>query len=100
MPEDYANKPEIYPHLIIILNAFYQLDSDRNFQDHTKQVKAEGKTANKTIRLPLPISFNSIVKYANIYGYDKDLDDFEEFMFFIRRLDNTYIKFESDKAAR
>lgn len=98
LPQDYVNKPELYPHLVITLHAFFQLDSGRNFHEITKKVKVDGKDTNKTIKLPMPISFNSVVKYASIYEYDEEMDDLEEFMFFIRKIDNAYIKFESDKA--
>jgi len=97
LPQDYARKPYLYPHLAHILQAFFQLDSDRNFRDVTKKAKVDGKDANKTIKQPMPISFNSIARYANIYGYDEELDDLDEFMFFIRKLDNAYMEFESDK---
>lgn len=43
-----------------------------------------------------PIPFTSIVEYSKLY----EVDDFEEFLYVIRAMDNTYLSLESSKSSK
>lgn len=43
-----------------------------------------------------PIPFTAIVEYSRIY----EVGDFDEFLYIIRLLDNTYMELESKKASK
>lgn len=72
-----------------MLKAFSELDSDRGYIDIKRQKLIDGKAREEIIKRPLPIPFNSIVQYARIYKYE---EDFEEFLYLLRAVDNIYIE--------
>lgn len=69
MPADLAEQPTLKLGLVCYLDAFYELDTERN---HTLSLA----------RIP----WSKVVQYAAEYGYDRD-----EMVFFIRRMDDAHL---------
>lgn len=72
IPERIANAPSLDPSLSIFLGAFYDLTTERR--------------AGFSV---LPIPWSSIANYGKVYGFDKD--QFEDLVYFVRRLDEAYL---------
>lgn len=68
LPERILNKPELFEGLQFILEAFFDLDSERH---HGMGLQ----------RIP----WSSIVNYARLYEIEDD--EFEEFQYLIKRMD-------------
>lgn len=77
IPARIKNKPRLRAGLSVFLDAFYALEHDRSW--------LVGMTA-----IPQPISWSVIDRFADRANFDSDLR--EELLFFIRALDNAYIK--------
>ena len=75
IPNRMLNAPKLMLGSEHYLNAFYDLDTERNF----------------SVSLS-PIPWSSINKYAQAYGFDD-----EELQFIIRKVDNAYLKDMSKK---
>jgi len=69
LPDNIANQPVLQGNLIGYLDAFYELDTER---DHGM--------------VPGPIPWSSIVAYGDRYGFDV-----EELVYFIRQLDEAQL---------
>ena len=78
IPERIKNKPRLGIGLEIFLDAFYDLEHDRNW--------IAGNTAQ-----PLPIAWSSLIKYAEVYELPSTLR--EELLYFVRELDSTYMRY-------
>lgn len=80
------NKPELFPDLTGAYNAFYMLHAGRGYTSGMDSTKL------------LPISFDSILGYARIYGYADDVDEFDEFHRLLRIADSIYVKFYNTRS--
>ncbi len=78
LPPDLASPPRLQEDLIVYLNAFYELCTDR-------PVGMGGVGA---------IPFSSIIKFAEVYDFDSEMRD--ELLYLVRRLDETYINYTSE----
>lgn len=83
LPERILNKPVLFEGLQFILEAFFDLDSERHH-------------GNGLQRIP----WSSIVKYAKLYEIEDQ--EFEEFQYLIKRMDGYLLnKLEAkEKASR
>ena len=88
MPESYINRPQIFSHLDYIIKAFSELDPDRGYVDIVKKKAVGDEVIEQILKTPLPNPFKSIAEYARIYNYE---DDFEEFLYLLRKVDYYYI---------
>ncbi|QDP56587.1 MAG: hypothetical protein GOVbin2380_22 [Prokaryotic dsDNA virus sp.] len=73
MPERIANAPELKPGLQLYLQAFFDLDAERT---HALSLT--------------PIPWTSIKAYAEFYALD--LEQTEDLLFLIRRMDNAHLQ--------
>jgi hypothetical protein len=71
------NKPRLKPGLSVFLNAFFELEHDRQWIVGDKAI-------------PQPIPWRVINDYAQAFNFAGDLH--EELVFFVRHLDEAYIK--------
>lgn len=82
IPTRIANAPELHVGLELFLNAFFDLDTERQ--------------AGFSIG---PIPWSKIKEYAVAYGFDNDLT--EELFYFVKALDNAHMKrIERDNKAK
>jgi len=72
LPDRIANAPELQKGLELYLNAFFELDSERQVGFSV-----------------LPIPWRSIVNYAQVYGFDDEQR--EDLIFLVRKMDNAHI---------
>ena len=72
LPERIKNAPELQPGLELYINAFFDLDTERNH--------GQGLCA-------IPIS--AIAGYASIFGFD--CEQTEDLLYFIREMDDAHI---------
>jgi hypothetical protein len=70
VPEQISNVPKVTSDLLCYVDAFYELDTERNH-------------GMGLVRIP----WSSIVAYGDRYGYDVD-----ELVFFIRQMDEAHIE--------
>ena len=73
IPDRIANAPVLMQGLGLYLQAFFDLDSERQIGFSI-----------------LPIPWRAVVKYAQVYGFDEEQR--EDLLFFIRRMDNAHIE--------
>lgn len=73
IPERIANSPELYVGLELFLNAFFDLDSER-----------------QTGYVIGPIPWSKIREYAVAYEFDEDLA--EDLFYYVKALDNSHMK--------
>jgi hypothetical protein len=73
LPERIANAPQVQPHLIMYLQAFFDLDSERSHA-----------------LVPTSIPWSSIKGYAEAYNFDEE--ETEELLFFIRKMDTSHLE--------
>lgn len=73
LPERIANAPELIIGLQLYIQAFFDLDSDRNHQF-----------------APMAIPWTSIKDYAVAFGLDEEQT--EDMMFLVRKMDNEHLK--------
>ena len=76
IPDRIKNKPRLGLGLDIYLDAFFDLENDRNW--------ILGTTAH-----PLPIAWGTLIQYAEMYELTGIMR--EELIYFVRALDNAYI---------
>lgn len=82
IPPRIANAPELHIGLELFLNAFFDLDGERQ--------------AGFSIG---PIPWSKIKEYCTAYGFDEDLS--EDLMYFVKALDNAHMKrLEADSKAK
>lgn len=72
LPSRIANAPELLPHLVLYLQAFFDLDSERSHA-----------------LVPTAIPWSSIKSYAVAYEFDEE--ETEDLFFFIRRMDTDHM---------
>lgn len=72
IPERITNAPSLDPSLSIFLGAFYDLSTERR--------------AGFSV---LPIPWSAIANYGKVYNFGKD--QFEDLIYFVRRLDEAYL---------
>lgn len=77
IPDRIQNAPELIDGLELYLSAFFDLDSERSHG-----------------MAPTPIPFTSIVKYAEVFGFD--LEQTEALLIYVRELD----KFNLDRIVK
>lgn len=73
IPDRIANAPVLQIGLELYLNAFFELDSERQVGFSI-----------------LPIPWRSIVNYAQVYGLDDEQQ--EDLIFLVRKMDNAHIE--------
>ena len=73
IPERIENAPVLMQGLELYLRAFFDLDSERGIGFSI-----------------LPIPWFSIIRYAEVYGFDEEQR--EDLVFFIRRMDSAHIE--------
>lgn len=78
MPERIANAPELKSGLQLYLQAFFDLDAERT---HALSLT--------------PIPWTSIKAYAEFYAFD--IEQTEDLLFLIRRMDNAHLKRLAEK---
>lgn len=83
LPERIKNKPRLGLGLDIFLDAFFDLEYDRNW-------------LVGTVAQPLPISWGTLQKYAEIYEFSGILRD--DLLYLVRALDNAYINYINKKS--
>lgn len=76
-PDRVLNRPKLAPGLKFYLDAFYELDTERNLTDLQ------------------PIPWSSIVHYADRYETNE-----EDLLYLIRAADNEYLKSTANKQKR
>lgn len=81
LPDKIANAPTLLPGLDLYYTAFFDLSPSRSF----------GMAAG-------PIPWGAIAQYAAYYQFD--LDQEEELFYFVRHLDNEYLRHEHSKIKR
>lgn len=82
IPARIANAPELHVGLELFINAFFDLDTERQ--------------AGFSIG---PIPWSKIKEYAVAYGFDEDLT--EDLFYFVKALDNAHMKrLEADAKAK
>lgn len=83
-PKALLTRPDLWPHLVHVRNAFSELSSDR-------PLGAMGGCG--------PIPWCALDRYADRYGMD-DLDEFERFARLIRAQDRVYLADVAEKLKR
>jgi hypothetical protein len=73
IPDSIANAPELEPGLLLFLQAFYDLDSERSH--------VNGLT---------PIPWTSMSAYAKAYEFDEEQT--EDLFYFVKKLDAEHLK--------
>lgn len=68
LPKRIAEAPELRPHLLLYIQAFFDLDSERSHA-----------------MAPTAIPWSKIKDYANAYSFDEE--ETEDLLFFIRKMD-------------
>ena len=81
LPDKIANAPNLKIGLILFLDAFFDLDSDRVY----------GKGLN-------PIKRIDIESYAKFYNFDTEQT--EDLFYFIRKMDNAFLSFLEKKQSK
>ena len=81
LPDRIANAPVLHQGLELYLDAFFDLDSDRQV----------GQAL-------LPIPWSSVIRFAEVYELDNEQRD--DLLFFIRCMDNAHIDRVNKKNAR
>jgi len=79
IPDRIANAPTLEPSLVFYYEAWQELSTDRQF----------GMGVG-------PIPFTSVLQYGNHY----EIEDLDDFLFFIRSLDAEYIKYANKDNAK
>lgn len=78
IPDRILNAPELKPGLSLYLQAFFDLDSERPI----------GFTSGK-------IPFRAVLVYADFYEFDREQT--EDLLYFVRNMDDTYLKWLAKK---
>lgn len=69
LPDNLASQPTLAPNLLVYLDAFYELDTER-----------------PAGMVPGAIPWGKIIQYGQHYGFD-----LEELLFFIRKMDEAHL---------
>lgn len=77
MPPALKNRPKLEAHLLGYYEAYHCLKRHRTHSEVG----------------PNPISYESIVKYAEINGYLDDTETFDYFLFLLQACDDAYLDF-------
>lgn len=70
LPDNLAEQPVLAQNLIVYLDAFYELDTER-----------------PAGTVPGPIPWGKIIQYGQHYGFDE-----QELLFFIRKMDEAHLQ--------
>lgn len=84
MPPALKNEPKLDSHLLPYLDAYNTLRCHRTRSESGYN----------------PIDYTALVTYANLYGYTKDLDEFDRFCILVQSCDHAFLSYADEKQAK